>query len=163
LAGAGSGLIVPGAAAGQRLDRFLADVLGSRAAAERAVAAGALVDGVARPKSHRLAGGEEVTIASEPEAESTRHELPEVRLAYEDEHVLVVDKPAGLVVHPGAGHAGDTLVDALRGKVAGGDPERPGIVHRLDRDTSGLMAVARTEEAFVARSRLVRERALERT
>jgi 23S rRNA pseudouridine1911/1915/1917 synthase len=156
-------LNVPATAAGQRLDRFLADVLGSRAAAERVVAAGALVDGVARPKSHRLAGGEEVTLPPEPEVVSSRHELPEVRVAYEDEHVLVVDKPAGLVVHPGAGHAADTLVDALAGKIAGGDPERPGIVHRLDRDTSGLMAVARTEEAYESLSRLVRERALERS
>jgi 23S rRNA pseudouridine1911/1915/1917 synthase len=158
-----SGLPVPVEAAGQRLDRFLADVLGSRAAAERAVAAGALVDGVPRPKSHRLAGGEEVVLAPEAEPEPARHELPDLRLAYEDDHVLVVDKPAGLVVHPGAGHAGDTLVDALAGRVAGGDPERPGIVHRLDRDTSGLMAVARTEAAYDALARLVRERALERT
>jgi 23S rRNA pseudouridine1911/1915/1917 synthase len=93
----------------------------------------------------------------------THHKLPEVRLAYEDEHLLVVDKPAGLVVHPGAGHAGDTLIDVLAGRVAGGDPERPGIVHRLDRDTSGLMALARTERAYEALARLVRERALERT
>jgi 23S rRNA pseudouridine1911/1915/1917 synthase len=154
---------VPLEAAGQRLDRFLADVLGSRAAAERAVASGALVDGVARPKSHRLAGGEEVTLPPEPEFVLSQHKLPELRLAYEDEHLLVVDKPAGLVVHPGAGHAGDTLVDALAGRLAGGDPERPGIVHRLDRDTSGLMVVARTEQAYEALARLVRERALERT
>jgi 23S rRNA pseudouridine1911/1915/1917 synthase len=88
---------------------------------------------------------------------------PEPRIAYEDEHLLVVDKPAGLVVHAGAGHRGDTLVDALRGKIAGGDPERPGIVHRLDRDTSGLMALARSDEAHDRLSRLVRERAFDRT
>jgi 23S rRNA pseudouridine1911/1915/1917 synthase len=154
---------VPASAAGTRLDKFLADALGSRAAAERAVAAGALVDGVARPKSHRLEGGEVVTLAEEPELVVTRHELPDVPLAYEDDHILVVDKPAGLVVHPGAGHSGDTLVDALAGKLGGGDPERPGIVHRLDRDTSGLMAAARTEEAYERLSELVRGRALERT
>jgi 23S rRNA pseudouridine1911/1915/1917 synthase len=154
---------VPSTAAGTRLDKFLAETLGSRAAAERAVAAGALVDGVARPKSHRLEGGEVVTLAAEPQRVLTHHELPEVPLAYEDEHVLVVNKPAGLVVHPGAGHKGDTLVDALAGKLGGGDPERPGIVHRLDRDTSGLMAAARTEEAYERLSQLVRERALERT
>jgi 23S rRNA pseudouridine1911/1915/1917 synthase len=154
---------VPSTAAGTRLDKFLAEALGSRGAAERAVAAGALVDGVARPKSHRLEGGEVVTLAAEPERVSTRHTLPEVPLAYEDEHIVVVDKPAGLVVHPGAGHSGDTLVDALRGKLGGGDPERPGIVHRLDRDTSGLRAAARTEEAYERLSQLVRERALERT
>jgi len=154
---------VPAAAAGARLDKFLAEALGSRAAAERAVAAGALVDGVARPKSHRLEGGEVVTLADEPDLVLIQHKLPEVPIAYEDEHLLVVDKPAGLVVHSGAGHSGDTLVDALAGKLGGGDPERPGIVHRLDRDTSGLMAAARTEEAYERLSQLVRERALERT
>ncbi|HEY1513565.1 MAG TPA: RluA family pseudouridine synthase [Gaiellaceae bacterium] len=154
---------VPSTAAGTRLDKFLAEELGSRAAAERAIGAGALVDGVVRPKSHRLEGGEVVTLAAEPELALTRHELPEVPLVYEDEHVLVVDKPAGLVVHPGAGHSGDTLVDALAGKLGGGDPDRPGIVHRLDRDTSGLLAATRTEEAYERMSQLVRERVLERT
>jgi 23S rRNA pseudouridine1911/1915/1917 synthase len=154
---------VPAEAAGQRLDQFLASVLGSRSAAERAVAAGALVDGVARAKSHRLEGGEEIALAPEPELVSSQRKPPEPDIAYEDEHLLVVDKPAGLVVHPGAGHRDGTLVDALRGRIAGGDPERPGIVHRLDRDTSGLMVVARTEEAYARLAELVRERALERT
>jgi 23S rRNA pseudouridine1911/1915/1917 synthase len=154
---------VPASAVGTRLDKFLAEALGSRSAAERAIAAGALVDGVALPKSHRLEGGEAVTLAAEPARVVGQHVLPEVPLAYEDEHVLVVDKPAGLVVHPGAGHAGDTLVDALEGKLAGGDSDRPGIVHRLDRDTSGLLVAARTEEAYERLSQLVRERALERT
>lgn len=154
---------VPTSAAGTRLDKFLAEALGSRASAERAIAAGALVDGVARPKSHRLEGGEVVMLAEEPELVLTQHKLPAVALVYEDEHILVVDKPAGLVVHPGAGHSGDTLVDALRSKLGGGDPERPGIVHRLDRDTSGLMAAARTEEAYERLSHFVRERALERS
>jgi 23S rRNA pseudouridine1911/1915/1917 synthase len=94
---------------------------------------------------------------------STRRAPPEPRIAWQDEHLLVVDKPAGLVVHPGHGHAHGTLVDALRGKIAGGDPERPGIVHRLDRETSGLMVVARSEEAHARLQELVRERALQRT
>jgi len=68
-------------------------------------------------------------------------------VAYEDEHLLVIDKGPGLVVHPGRGHREDTLSQLLAGSIAGGDPERAGIVHRLDRDTSGLMVVARTEEA----------------
>jgi 23S rRNA pseudouridine1911/1915/1917 synthase len=155
-------MTVPAEAAGQRLDQFLASVLGSRSAAERAVAAGALVNGVTRPKSHRLEGGEEITLADEPER-PVAPAPPEPRLAYEDEHLLVVDKPAGLVVHPGAGWSSGTLVDALRGKIAGGDPERPGVVHRLDRDTSGLMAMARTEEAYEALAQTVRERGMERT
>jgi 23S rRNA pseudouridine1911/1915/1917 synthase len=153
---------VPAKAAGERLDRFLAAQLGSRAAAERAVEAGALVDGVARVKSYRLRGGEQVEVAG-PVAPVRLPPPAEPRIVWEDEHVLVVDKPPGLVVHPGAGHASGTLVDALAGKVAGGDPERPGVVHRLDRDTSGLIALARSERAFAVLSELVRERAFERT
>jgi 23S rRNA pseudouridine1911/1915/1917 synthase len=152
---------VPAEAAGERLDRWLASQLGSRAAAERAVEAGALVDGVSRAKSYRLRGGEELDL---PEQEARPVVVPPVPpIVYEDEHVLVVDKPAGLVVHPGAGHESGTLVDALAGRIAGGDPERPGVVHRLDRDTSGLIALARSEEAHGRLSELVREHAFERT
>jgi 23S rRNA pseudouridine1911/1915/1917 synthase len=155
-------LTVPLEAAGERLDRFLATQLGSRAAAERAVAAGARVDGAERAKSFRLAGGEELELADVVEAPRPPRP-PRPPVVWEDEHLLVVDKPAGLVVHPGAGHAGGTLVDALAGEIAGGDPERPGIVHRLDRDTSGLLVVARSEEAHERLGALVRKRALERT
>lgn len=154
-------LAVPADAAGERLDRFLSTHLGSRAAAERAVESGALVDGVARAKSFRLEGGEEVELAAETPLEAVERP-PEPRIVWEDEHLLVVDKPAGLVVHPGAGHATGTLVDALAGKIAGGDDDRPGIVHRLDRDTSGLMVVARSAEAHARLQELVKERALER-
>ncbi|HZQ04661.1 MAG TPA: pseudouridine synthase, partial [Gaiellaceae bacterium] len=146
---------MPAAAAGERLDRFLATHVGSRAAAERAVAAGVLVDGERRPKSHRLVGGEQLELLAAAADAATTRALPPPRVVYRDEHLLVVDKPAGLVVHPGAGHAAGTLVDALAGKLAGGDPERPGIVHRLDRDTSGLLAAARTDEAFARLSQLV--------
>jgi 23S rRNA pseudouridine1911/1915/1917 synthase len=83
-------------------------------------------------------------------------------VVYEDDQLLVVNKPAGVVVHPGAGHASGTLVQGLAGRSAGGDEDRPGIVHRLDRDTSGLLVVARTEEAYEALRELVAARALER-
>jgi 23S rRNA pseudouridine1911/1915/1917 synthase len=127
------------------------------------LAAGAvLVDGEARPKSHRLTGGEEVRVESGALREPEHAPPPEVRVAYEDDHLLVVDKPAGLVVHPAAGHASGTLVDGLAGRSAGGDPARPGIVHRLDRDTSGLMVVARTEEAYEGLRSLVKRHGLER-
>jgi 23S rRNA pseudouridine1911/1915/1917 synthase len=152
---------VPAEAAGERLDRFLATILGSRSAAERAVQAGTLVDGLARPKSFRLSGGEDVAVPDQPEP-VTAPKPEEPRIVWKDEHVLVVDKPAGLVVHPGAGHTSGTLVDALAGKVAGGDPERPGVVHRLDRDTSGLVALARSQAAHERLTELVRERAFER-
>jgi 23S rRNA pseudouridine1911/1915/1917 synthase len=156
--------VVPEAAAGERLDRFVAALpgVGSRAAAERLLAARAvLVDGVPRAKSHRLEGGEEVLVEHAQEAPPSRP-APELEIAYEDEHLLVVDKQAGVVVHPGAGHASGTLVQALAGRAAGGDPGRPGIVHRLDRDTSGLMVVARTEEAYEGLRGLVKGRAVER-
>jgi 23S rRNA pseudouridine1911/1915/1917 synthase len=155
---------VPPDAAGERLDRFLAGVVGSRAAAARAVDSGVLVDGLAQPKSYRLAGGETLRLpAPAAEAERRPAEAPVPRIAFADENLLVVDKPAGLVVHAGAGHASGTLADILGDELAGGDPARPGIVHRLDRDTSGLLVVARSEEAHRRLSGLVRRRALERT
>jgi 23S rRNA pseudouridine1911/1915/1917 synthase len=160
----GAELTVPPEAAGERLDRFLAGHTGSRAAAERAVEAGVLVDGRPRPKSFRLEGGERVVLAAVP-ARAVRDEAPPAapRIVWQDEYLAIVDKPAGLVVHPGAGRPAGTLVDALSGTVAGGERDRPGIVHRLDRDTSGLMVVARSEEAHRRLTALVRRRALERT
>ncbi len=123
-----------------------------------------LVDGKARPKSHRLAGGEELDLRPPvTDSRALRPEPVDLRIAYEDEHLLVVDKPAGVVVHPAPGHAHGTLVHGLLDQLAGGDaPERPGIVHRLDRDTSGLLVVARSEEAHRRLQNLVRRRALER-
>ncbi len=160
-------LRVPEAAAGLRLDRFLASLpdVASRAAAEQLLRGGSVrVEGLARTKSHRLEGGEEVVY--EPLVEEPRSPEPEppgLTIAYADEHLLVVDKPAGLVVHPGAGRRTGTLVQALAGRIAGGDDvERPGIVHRLDRDTSGLLVVARSPEAHRRLQALVRRRALER-
>ena len=123
-----------------------------------------LVDGAARPKSHRLEGGEdlEVELPAKEQRVLEREEV-DFRVAYEDEHLLVVDKPAGVVVHPAAGHASGTLVHGLVGRAGGGEEDRPGIVHRLDRDTSGLLVVARSEEAHRRLEAMVRKRALERS
>jgi 23S rRNA pseudouridine1911/1915/1917 synthase len=157
---------VPDAAAGERLDRFLASLpeIGSRGTAERVLAEGVRVDGRPRVKSYRLAGGEELEF--EPPDQATTAlaaEEMQLRIAYADEHLVVVDKPAGIVVHPAPGHPSGTLVHGLLAHdVAGGDAERPGIVHRLDRDTSGLMVVARSEEAHRRLQALVRRRELER-
>lgn len=137
---------------GLRLDVMLAGALGvSRsAAAQRIDAGGVSVDGRPARRSRGLVAGEVVEVAAvAPREAGPAPELPPVR--YRDEHLVVLAKPAGLVVHPGAGHEDDTLVDALR--AAGvplaevGDASRPGIVHRLDRDTSGLLVVASTVEA----------------
>src|SRR5581483_3894667 len=88
---------------------------------------------------------------------------PKPRIVHADEHLAVVDKPAGLVVHAAPGVRGPTLVDLLGGLLGGGDPGRPGIVHRLDRDTSGLMLVARTEAAHRLLSARIARREVERT
>jgi 23S rRNA pseudouridine1911/1915/1917 synthase len=138
--------------------------VGSRSLAERLIAEGAvLVDGAARPKSHRLEGGEEIMVELPPEAAPLEAEEMDLRIAWEDEHLLVVDKPAGVVVHPGTGHTSGTLVHGLLAHdAAGGDDERPGIVHRLDRDTSGLLVVARSDEAHERVQELIRRRRVER-
>jgi 23S rRNA pseudouridine1911/1915/1917 synthase len=158
------------AEAGRRLDVALAahDDVGSRAAAQRLIDAGrVLVDGEPRPKRHRLAPGEVVTAELTerqiaPDAASAGAGVP-YEVAYEDDHLLVVDKPAGVVVHPAPGHPEGTLAQALAGRAAGGpDPWRPGIVHRLDRDTSGLMVVAKSERVHRALQELIRARRVER-
>lgn len=139
--------------------------VGSRAAAERLLEAGAvLVDGQLRGKSHKLAGGERIELEPPaPAAPEPAAPPPELTVVHADEHLLVVDKPAGVVVHPAPGHAGGTLAEALAAAGAtGGEEERRGIVHRLDRDTSGLLVVARTQQAYERLQRLVRRRELTR-
>jgi 23S rRNA pseudouridine1911/1915/1917 synthase len=135
--------------AGERLDVALAAVAGSRSAAARMIDAGRVkVDGRPRPKRHLLEPGQLVEVAPEPPPAASEPGDAAYELAYEDEHLLVVDKPAGVVVHPAPGHPTGTLAEALASRgAAGGDPWRPGIVHRLDRDTSGLLVVAKSDAA----------------
>lgn len=136
----------------ERLDRFLADQLQlSRTQAARLVAAGRVtVGGVAARASRLLARGDRVVVTM-PAHEPPRTLRPNpiaLAVVWEDEYLAVIDKPAGLVVHPAPGHWDDTLVNALvaRGTtLAGGAEGRPGIVHRLDRETSGLLVVAKTD------------------
>ena len=121
------------------------------------------VDGQARPKAWRLSAGESVAVRLEKESVAEEPAAP-YEVVFEDEHLMVVDKPAGVVTHPAPGHRGPTLAEALaeRGAAGGPEPERPGIVHRLDRDTSGLLVVARSEKAYQALSRLIRAREVRR-
>jgi 23S rRNA pseudouridine1911/1915/1917 synthase len=153
--------------AGTRLDRALASrkEIASRAEAERLLQNGAVrVDGERLGKSHRLDAGSTVEVELPEAAPGLSPEPVTVPLAYEDEHLLVVDKPAGLVVHPGAGTREGTLAGQLLtlGARGGEDPERPGVVHRLDRDTSGLLLVARSDEAHAALQEAIRKREVER-
>jgi 23S rRNA pseudouridine1911/1915/1917 synthase len=141
-----------------RLDRVAAAALGiPRAEVQRAIADGrVLVDGAARVKSHSLAGGERVEVDLDA-ARELPPEGPAVPIRFEDEHLLVVAKPAGLVTHPTATRRTGTLVNRLVGMgvslSAVGGLDRPGIVHRLDAGTSGLLLVAKddaTHEALAA-------------
>jgi 23S rRNA pseudouridine1911/1915/1917 synthase len=153
----------------ERLDRFLADQLQlSRTQAARLIAGKAVqVDGSVARASRTLARGERVTVTfpgiAPPRQLAPAH-IP-LTIVWEDEHLAVIDKPAGLVVHPAPGHWDDTLVNALvaRGTALGGGVEgRPGIVHRLDRDTSGLMLVAKTDIALRRLSQLLGARRIVR-
>jgi 23S rRNA pseudouridine1911/1915/1917 synthase len=156
-------LVVGPEAAGERLDVFLARAAGSRAAAQRLIDAGlVLVDGAVRPKRHPVVAGERVTVRDAPEVAEAEVPAATFGVVYEDEHLLVIDKPAGVVVHPARGHRAGTLAQALAGRAAGGDPGREGIVHRLDRDTSGLLVVARSEEVHAALKALLQRREITR-
>jgi 23S rRNA pseudouridine1911/1915/1917 synthase len=121
-----------------RLDVALAEKVGSRAKAARLIDAGLVtVDGIQRPKSFSVDDSMAIEVAPEPQVEPDRRgEGVEFGITYEDDDLIVVDKPAGVVVHPAPGHPTGTLAQAVGGK----------LVHRLDRDTSGLLVVAKTEE-----------------
>ena len=148
-----------------RLDKFLAEQIAglSRSAAQRLIDLGRVsVNGEAVKASYKVRAGDQVT-ATLPEQEPTgliAEAIPLI-IVYEDEQLLVVDKPAGMVVHPAPGHPGGTLVNALLAylpdmEITGDD--RPGIVHRLDRDTSGLILVAKNERSRRALQRQFKER-----
>ncbi|WP_419851310.1 RluA family pseudouridine synthase [Candidatus Poriferisocius sp.] len=152
--------VVPEALAGERLDRVVALVWEcSRAEAARLidqekVAVNAVPAG---SRSQRLAAGDRISLSEEPAVGSAALEPDlsvELDVVHADEHVIVVNKPADLVVHPGSGNAAGTMVNGLLARypeIAGvGDTERPGIVHRLDRGTSGLLMVARTQAGYQA-------------
>lgn len=143
-------------AAGLRLDRWLAEALPelSRSRIQALIAEGRVsVDGTVPKAAQRLRGGERIEVDIPPPApEQVEPEPIALAVVYEDDDVLVVDKPAGMVVHPGAGRSSGTLAAAVLAhapRVAGvGGPRRPGIVHRLDKDTSGLLVIAKTPRAY---------------
>jgi 23S rRNA pseudouridine1911/1915/1917 synthase len=151
-------LVVGDEAVGQRLDLFLAQQFPthSRVQLRRAInAAGVEVNGARAKAAHRLKGGEaiRVTLPEIPREAPQPEDIP-LEILFEDEWLAAINKPAGMVVHPAKGHWAGTLTSALqfhfdRLSEAGG-PSRPGIVHRLDRDTSGVLVVAKTDEAHFA-------------
>ncbi len=145
--------------AGLRLDAFLAarGAAPSRAAAQRMIErAEVLVDGAERPKNHRVEEGDRVVVA-EPSGAPPVQEPPATvpfEVVFEDEHLMVVDKPAGVVMHPAPGHRGPTLAEALAGRAA--------IVHRLDKDTSGVVLAAKGDEVRERLQRMLKAREVTR-
>jgi 23S rRNA pseudouridine1911/1915/1917 synthase len=153
--------------AGDRLDVAVSTAAHvTRSQAARLIDAGAVrVDGVARPRSYRVEAGDRLSIELPEPVPEPQPEAIDVPVVYEDRWLLVVAKPAGLVVHPAPGHPSGTLVNALlarAGRLPGGS-ERPGIVHRLDAGTSGLMIVAKDEEAFDRLREMLAARLITRT
>jgi 23S rRNA pseudouridine1911/1915/1917 synthase len=155
---------------GARLDGVLAEKAHvSRAAAARLIDAGAVtVGGTVRSRSYRVSAGQRVVadVAEPVAAAAPAAEAIDVPVRYEDEWLVVVAKPAGLVVHPAPGHPSGTLVNALlarAGVPAGGESQRPGIVHRLDAGTSGLMIVAKEEHAYARLAEMMANHEVSRT
>jgi 23S rRNA pseudouridine1911/1915/1917 synthase len=155
--------------AGARLDQIVHDAIPglSRAAAQRLVDEGRVtLDGAAKTRSTRVQRGQVVAI-DQPAVEVVPEEVPTVlepRIVFEDEHLVVVDKPIGLITHSAPGSPGPSLASVLaaRGLAGGGEEERPGIVHRLDKETSGLLVVARDDETLTALQRMMRKREIDR-
>ena len=154
--------------AGERIDKLLASKdVASRATIQRWIAEGRVqVDGVDAVAKMRLKGGEtiEVRPAAPPPSTAIPQDIP-IDVVFEDDHLVVVNKAAGMVVHPAAGHPDGTLVNALLHHTTfeeGGDPMRPGIVHRLDKDTSGVMVVAKSSAARDALTARFKAHAIER-
>jgi len=161
---------VPAEAKGERLDRFLAASSGlTRARIQALIAAGQVrVEGRARKASTLLRGGEQVLLTLPlPAPSDLRPEPIPLEVLHEDTDLLVINKPAGLVTHPAAGHRTGTVVNALLHRCPDlrgiGGVERPGLVHRLDKDTSGCLVVAKTEAAHEGLSRQFKARQVRKT
>ena len=146
-------LEVPQRLEGDRVDKALADLLElSRAGARALIDEGVLIDGAPARPGDRVRAGAVLETPSLSRSPALVPEVIEFGVVYEDADLIVVDKPPGLVVHPGSGHRGPTLAAGLLHRYPElegvGDPGRWGLVHRLDRDTSGLLLVGRTTQAF---------------
>lgn len=164
--------VVPSAEEGRRLDVFCVSRLEghSRSQIQKLIRTGCvLVDSKRQPASHCLRAGEtvRVEISAPPARETPEGQDIQVSVVFEDEDIVVVNKAAGLVVHPGAGNRSGTLVNALLGRGSRlsslGGEDRPGVVHRLDKDTSGLLVLARTDRAYKGLAAQIETRSVEKT
>lgn len=163
---------IPGSASGERLDKYLGqnqDLNITRSRVQKLIESGLVsVDGVPAAHNHRLKGGEIVVLKVPParKSDAVPEDIP-LDVVFEDDHLLVVNKPPGMVTHPGAGNYTGTLVNALlhySSKLSGIQGiERAGIIHRLDKNTSGLIIVARNDEVHVALQRELKEQRIRKT
>ncbi len=163
-------LVCDEASAGLRLDVFLSGEGGlTRSAAQKLIENGdVIVNGALASKNTKLSQGDEVSVELPPveTLEAEPEDIP-IEIVYEDEDVIIVNKPQGMVVHPAAGHNRGTLVNALlyhaRGRLSAiNGVVRPGIVHRIDKDTSGILAVAKTNEAHLSLAEQIKEHSVHR-
>jgi 23S rRNA pseudouridine1911/1915/1917 synthase len=163
-------LTFPGGGEPERLDSFIARMVGdlTRSAVQKLVEGGqATVSGVPQRASLKLKGGERITLLIPPPraAEASAEDIP-LDILYEDGDLVVINKPAGMVVHPGAGTSGGTLVNALLGHcddLSGiGGTMRPGIVHRIDKETSGILVVAKNDRAHASLAHQFKEHTIKR-
>lgn len=165
--------VVPSALSGERIDRVVAMITGaSRTRVTEWLEQGLVLcnDAVITTRSRRVVEGDSVVINVDPDlgpAPLVAEPGIDIPIVYADDDVIVIDKPAGLVVHPGAGNATGTLVQAMLALYPEiesiGEPERPGVVHRLDKDTSGLMLMARSADAYLELSAMLSAHEVERT
>ncbi len=167
--GIGKSFIVEVDSGGERLDVFLSSRLGiSRTKAKSMIDAGLVnISGKIPKASKKVAKGDVISgVIPETQSEELKPENIPLEVVYEDSYLAVINKPAGLVVHPSPGHASGTLVNALLWRFSGmegvGDRKRPGIVHRLDADTSGLIVVAKSSDALCFLQRAFKERSVEK-
>lgn len=160
-------LIVPAGAAAERLDVYLAAALGqSRSTISRRHKTGSItVNGRPARLSYLVHPGDHITVTSAVTSDPAARAVPDLPVVYEDDNLVVIDKPAGLAAHPapGLGASEPTVAEFARTRSTDTDPERPGIVHRLDRDTSGLMIIAKTPEAKSYLQHAFRDHAVHKT
>lgn len=150
----------------QRLDTYVSGLLDiTRSQAQKKIRAGNIKIGgkSVNPGKILIQGDIITTLPAEGATLCRKKPAPEIKILYEDENIIVVDKEAGVVVYPSYGHESGTLLDALRGKIQIEGSERPGVVHRLDKDTSGLIAFAKNEKAERELKKIIKERKFEKT
>lgn len=149
----------------ERLDVYVSGLLDiTRSQAQKKIKAGEVtVNGEVSKANQKLVRGDIVKISDKKEEQTEKEKNPKVNIVYEDENIIVVDKGAGMVVYPAVGHGSGTLLDALRSKIDIKDNGRPGVIHRIDKDTSGLIVFAKNQKSLEYLQEQIRDRKFEKT